>query len=93
MAKSDKNIVWLAEKLAAEKKDLPRIFMACGYDDSLLEKNRHLRAALEKNGFDVTYMEAPGAHEWDFWNTHIKKVLEWLPLEGTAGVNSGNVGI
>lgn len=93
VAKSDKNIVWLAEKLAAEKKDLPRIFMACGYDDSLLEKNRHLRAALEKNGFDVTYMEAPGAHEWDFWNTHIKKVLEWLPLEGTAGVNSGNVGI
>ena len=43
---------------------------------------------------DVIFEKGPGAHEWDFWDTYIKKVLEWLPLESKAqGMNSGNVGI
>ena len=43
----------------------------------------------------VTYEEGPGAHEWDFWNRYIKKVLEWLPLDKDSkeGLNSGNVGL
>ena len=46
-------------------------------------------------GADVTYEEGPGAHEWDFWNCYIKKVLDWLPLDKDSkeGLNSGNVGL
>ena len=46
-------------------------------------------------GVDVTYEEGPGAHEWDFWNRYIKKVLDWLPLDKDSkeGMNSGNVGL
>ena len=45
-----------------------------------------------KNGFSVTYEEGPGGHEWDFWDTYIKKALDWLPLENISrGMNSGNV--
>ena len=45
-----------------------------------------------KNGFDVTYEEAPGDHNWDFWDTYIKKAIDWLPLEDASqGINSGNV--
>ena len=46
-------------------------------------------------GADVTYEEGPGAHEWDFWNRYIKKVLDWLPLDKDSkeGLNSGNVGL
>lgn len=90
---SDKNIKWLAEKLASERVDLPNVYIACGTEDSLLERSRDLRDALKGHGFDVTYREAPGAHEWDFWNSQIKQVLDWLPLTGSAGVSSGNVGI
>ena len=33
-----------------------------------------------------------GAHEWDFWDGHIKKVIEWLPLDNPkSGINNGNV--
>lgn len=91
---SDKNPKWLAKKLVEENAELPKIYIACGLQDSLLPKNQELRDCLKGLGYDVTYQEAPGAHEWDFWNSQIKEVLEWLPLEGSkAGVSSGNVGL
>ena len=33
-----------------------------------------------ENGFEITYYEGPGAHTWDFWDSEIRKVLDWLPL-------------
>ena len=91
---SDKNPKWLVKKLKEEGKDIPRIYLTCGLQDSLLEANREMRDFLKEQGADVTYVEGEGAHEWDFWNRSIKDVLEWLPLEGSqAGMNSGNVGI
>lgn len=91
---SDKNPKWLVKKLKEEGKDIPRIYLTCGLQDSLLKANREMRDFLKEQGADVTYVEGEGAHEWDFWNRSIKDVLEWLPLEGSqAGMNSGNVGI
>ena len=55
--------------------------LPCGLDDPLLPPNRKFRDTMQKLGVDVTYEEGPGAHEWDFWNRYIKKVLDWLPLD------------
>lgn len=92
---SDKDPKWLVKKLIAEQADLPKMYLACGVEDSLLEPNREFRDWLLAAGVDVTYEEGPGSHEWDFWNRYIKKVIGWLPLEddAKAGVSSGNVGI
>lgn len=89
---SDKDIKWLAEQLSRAGAELPRVYLACGTRDDLLERNRDLRDALRGCGFDVTYREAPGGHDWDFWNSQIRQVLDWLPLEGEAGISSGNIG-
>lgn len=95
VAESDKNPEWLVKTLTEQKVKLPRIYMACGTEDSLLEKNRAFHQVLEKAGADVTYEEGPGGHEWDFWDRYIKRVIDWLPLEDetAAGINSGNVGL
>lgn len=94
VAESDKNPKWIARNLIEDKAELPKIYIACGLEDSLLPKNQELQKYLKELGYDVTYEEAAGAHEWNFWNSHIKKVLEWLPLEdGQVGINGGNVGI
>ena len=77
---SDKNPIWLAKELAG-KENLPNIYIACGVDDYLLPHSRNFRDLLLENGYDVTYEEGPGAHEWDFWDTYIKKALDWLPLD------------
>ena len=76
---SDKNPRVLITGLKG-RGDLPRIYMGCGTEDYLLEQSRTCRLLLEDAGFDVTYEEGPGAHEWDFWDTYIKKALDWLPL-------------
>ena len=92
-AKSDKNPRVLAEKLAKEKNALlPHIYMACGTEDSLLLSNQRFRDCLVQNGYDLTYEEFPGDHNWDFWDMTIQRVLDWLPLEdGAQGINSGHV--
>ena len=91
-ADSDKNPTWLVKTLAKAKAVFPNIYIACGTEDSLIGHSRDFRDLLVKNGCDVTYAEGPGGHEWDFWDTYIRKVLDWLPLEEVSqGINSGNV--
>ena len=91
---SDKDPKALVKALTDGGKPVPKIYMACGTEDSLLEANRGMAAYLREKGASVTYEEGPGGHEWDFWDTYIKKAIEWLPTEGAGlGMNSGNVGI
>lgn len=90
--RSDMSIQWLIDHYAQENAPKQRIYLCCGVDDPLLETNRKMKDSFTAAGIDVTYEEGPGAHEWDFWNRSIKKVVDWLPLEeANAGVSSGNV--
>ena len=90
---SEKDYKALITKLKKEKADVPKIYMACGTEDFLINENRDYHEFLVDNQIDVTYVEGPGAHTWEFWDTYIYKVLEWLPLENSSeGVHSGNVG-
>ena len=92
--KGDKNPKYLVKKLKEEGVDFPKIYMACGEKDSLLSANREMKKFLDENGVDAVLEEGPGSHEWAFWNRSIKRVLDWLPLEGQEkGMNSGNVGL
>lgn len=92
--KSDINPVTLVERLIKEGVELPAIYLACGDRDSLFTANADFADFLKTKQVPVTFEKGAGAHEWDFWDTYIKKALEWLPLEKTeAGINSGNVGI
>lgn len=91
-AKTDKNprIALLRAKNAGLP--LPRLYMSCGMQDSLLGSNRSLREFFLENGVSVTYRESDGQHNWDFWNAEIQALLEWLPLpQPNAGLSSGNV--
>ena len=90
-AGSDKNPAVLARKLA-HGNNLPSIYIACGTEDYLITHSRNFRDLLVECGFQVTYEEGPGGHDWDFWDTYIKKALDWLPLDtASKGINSGNV--
>lgn len=66
--------------------------MSCGTEDGLLASNRELKTFFEQQGVDLTYVEAAGGHDWDFWNSQIHEALEWLPLEEeSVGLSSGHV--
>lgn len=87
---SDKDYKALVEKI--DEKSQLHMYMACGVDDALIIKNRDYRDFLLKNHVDLTYEEGSGAHEWDFWDRYIYRVLKWLPIESKSeGISSGHI--
>lgn len=81
--KSDKNPSVLIDELGKKKAadpnlKLPKVYISCGTEDDLLPSNRACRDRMLANGFQVTYEEGPGDHDWDFWDTYILKALQWL---------------
>ncbi len=78
---SENDLFALTEKVIASGCEKPKLYMACGTDDTLLCDSRLFRRRYGKE-FDFTYEEGPGNHNWDFWDKYIQKVLAWLPLPG-----------
>ena len=77
---SDMDVRALVKNRLAENKPMPRIYLACGTEDSLIQNNRSFKDFLNENKVAVDYVEGPGEHNWVFWDSYIEKVLEWLPL-------------
>lgn len=75
---SDKDPKALARKLADTNAEIPKIFMACGTEDFLIEENRSFHMHLETLGIGHEYRESPGIHNWAFWDEYIEKAMEWL---------------
>lgn len=62
-------------------RELPRLMLRCGTEDPLLAGNERFVAACREHGVDLDAEFGPGAHEWDYWDTQIQAVLDWLPLK------------
>lgn len=82
---TDKNPRVIARALSERAKtdsdyQLPKVYVCCGTEDALLGANKSFAEYLKENGFDVTYEDGPGFHDWEFWDTYIEKVINWLPV-------------
>jgi putative tributyrin esterase len=75
---SDKDPEALIQKIKQIKSQMPRIYLACGTEDLLIENNRKFHDALTRENVKHTYLESKGAHDWMFWDEYIKKVIIWL---------------
>ncbi|HEX2937843.1 MAG TPA: alpha/beta hydrolase family protein [Ruminiclostridium sp.] len=64
----------------AEKRDNIRhpVLIHCGLSDTRLEENRALYKKLIENGFDVTYKETDGGHDWAYWQRILPDVMEFF---------------
>lgn len=77
-AGSFNDLIAAAEELP--EADRPRVYMWCGTEDFLYGQNVLMRDHLAKLGYDLTYEESPGDHQWKYWDERIQRVLKWLPL-------------
>lgn len=75
---SDNNPETLVDKLLSQKKKLPEIYMCCGTEDFLLEKNRAFHSFLENRGVPHEYRESSGNHDVQFWDEYTKKIVKWM---------------
>lgn len=57
-----------------------KIWMDVGLFDWLLEDNRRLQPILRENGYDVTYQEFSGGHNYTCWRNEV-----WIALERMFG--------
>ena len=56
----------------------PKIYMWCGTEDFLYAQNTRMRDHLRALGYDLTYEESPGDHQWRYWDQKIADALAWL---------------
>ena len=56
----------------------PELWLSCGAQDDLLEENIALVNGLRQAGIPAYFDQPPGAHNWDFWDREIQRVIDWL---------------
>ncbi len=71
----------MIKKLKDEGRPLPDMFLCCGTEDFLYPYNLGAKEKFNNLGIDAHFEEYPGAHTWDFWDAHIERALDWMPLK------------
>ena len=66
------------ETMKRNRSQLPPIRFDCGTEDTLLEQNRELHRHLQVEGIEHAYHEFPGAHDWNYWQTHLVDTLKFF---------------
>lgn len=56
----------------------PRLYIACGTEDFLYDRNICFRDHLIGKGFSYCYEEGPGSHTWEFWDRWIVPALDYM---------------
>lgn len=78
LAGTEDDLPGKAKALAASGKEKPRLYMGCGTEDFLYSVNVEYRDMLNDLGYDLTYNERPGMHNWEFWDLEIQTALKWM---------------
>lgn len=77
VAGTENDLMFLAEKLKASGKPLPKLFAWCGTEDFLYEDNMYAWNKVKELGYDLTCSTSEGDHSWPYWDLHIQDVLKW----------------
>jgi len=56
----------------------PRLYLACGTSDPFFDDNKRFRDILHNLGYNSTFDEWPGNHNWDFFNEALRRSLQHL---------------
>lgn len=74
---SDKNPEYLYRMLKESGKEIPRLYLAIGTEDTLYGVNQDFCRFLREQQADFFYEDGPGMHNWTFWNEYLNRGLAW----------------
>ncbi len=66
----------LSERLPKSRR--PKLRIDCGRKDFLINANRAFHKHLKRIRYPHEYAEHPGAHDWAYWDRHIKDTLSFV---------------
>lgn len=64
--------------MTLQKGPVPALRLDCGVSDTYIDQNRDFHATLTRLGVSHEYAEWPGAHDWNYWRTHVPESLVFL---------------
>ena len=70
-------VAWWLGRRRVRAGRLPGLLIDCGTEDFLIESNREFARDLVAAKIPHVYREFPGAHNWDYWDLHIREALEF----------------
>ena len=73
----EENLFALAD-MYKDRAQNPKIYMGVGFQDYMYKENVRLKEHFEKLGYDFTYRESEGGHNWKLWDEYIHYVLKWI---------------
>ena len=56
----------------------PSVYISCGEDDVRLEQSIEMKHLLDAKGIANTFESWPGDHNWIFWDSAVKKCLDFF---------------
>lgn len=70
---------WLMQALdALADQPAPYVYLACGYEDDVVDASRQLDALLTERKVPHEYREVPGGHTWEVWDAQTLAFLDVL---------------
>ena len=72
------DVYYMAKKVKESKNPLPKVYLCCGTEDSLLSETRKMKDCLEALGYPLCYSESAGDHHWGYWDEQIALALPYL---------------
>jgi len=73
-AGSSHDLLALAAR-AKESGSVPKLLLDCGTEDHLLNDSRAIHEGLQRMAIPHDYREHAGAHDWDYWDAHIRDAI------------------
>ncbi len=56
----------------------PRLYVTVGKGDFMYDDNVRLNKHIEGLGYDYTYIETEGEHNWELWDVTVRAALKWM---------------
>ncbi len=72
---SDYDLYHLASQINPAER--PKLWLDCGVDDFLIEVNREYSRHLDAIGYNHTFREFAGEHNWSYWDAHVQQAIEF----------------
>ena len=78
IAGSDNDAYAVTGRALSSGAPLPRLYLSCGTEDALLPCTRRMKELLDAHHVPVAYREAPGHHNWEFWDDEIERAMAFF---------------
>jgi len=75
---SDKNPLWRIDQMVENGEKMPDIYLSTGTEDSLMAVHEDIADKLNSHNIPFVDVREYGAHEWDFINRQLPRVMDWL---------------